>query len=80
MLGFDRVSGASHSGQDSGTLKMTLSADVQRAALNALGGQKGTVGVYNYKTGEILCMVSSPTYDPLDVPDVTGAPDRHDAA
>lgn len=78
MLGFDRINGASHSGQDSGTLKMTLSADVQRAALNALGGQKGTVGVYNYKTGEILCMVSSPTYDPLDVPDVAADPDRYD--
>lgn len=78
MLGFDRVNGAYHAGQDSGTLKMTLSADVQRAALNALGGQKGTVGVYNYKTGEILCMVSGPTYDPLDVPDVAADPDRYD--
>ena len=24
----------------------------------------GVVAVYNYKTGEILCMVSSPSYDP----------------
>ena len=78
MLGFDRVNGAYHASSDSGTLKMTLSADVQRAALNALGGQKGTVGVYNYKTGEILCMVSGPTYDPLDVPDVAADPDRYD--
>ncbi len=28
------------------------------------------VGVYNYKTGEILCAVSSPTYDPDHVPDI----------
>lgn len=45
-------------------ITLTLNADVCATALNALGDRKGTVGVYNYKTGEILCMVSSPTYDP----------------
>ena len=30
------------------------------------------MGVYNYKTGEILCAVSSPTYDPDQVPDIAG--------
>ena len=30
----------------------------------------GTVGVYNYKTGEILCMVSTPTFDPANPPDI----------
>lgn len=43
---------------------LTLNAEVCATALDALGDRKGTVGVYNYKTGEILCMVSSPTYDP----------------
>lgn len=37
-------------------------------AYQALNGKKGTVAVYNYKTGEILCMVSSPAYDPMDIP------------
>lgn len=45
-------------------ITLTLNADVCATALDALGDRKGTVGVYNYKTGEILCMVSSPTYDP----------------
>lgn len=51
---------------------------MQRTALAALDGRKGTVGVYNYKTGEILCAVSSPTYDPDDVPDVEGNPETYE--
>lgn len=53
-------------------LRLTVSGPVQTAALEALEGRKGTVGVYNYKTGEILCAVTSPTYDPLDAPDIAG--------
>lgn len=49
-------------------VRLTLDSDVCVAALKALNGRKGTVGVYNYKTGEIICMVSSPTYDPLNKP------------
>ena len=78
LIGFDRINGTHHTGAGSGRLQMTLSADVQRAALSALSGQKGTVGVYNYKTGEVLCMVSSPTYDPLNVPDVAGNPETYE--
>lgn len=56
---------------DSGTgniLNLTLSTDACTTALGALGYRKGTVGVYNYKTGEILCMVSSGTFDPDNAP------------
>ncbi len=49
---------------EGGSLKLTLDADVCAAAYNALNGRKGTVLVYNYKTGEIICMVSTPTWDP----------------
>ncbi len=45
-------------------MKLTLDADVCAAAYNALSGKKGTVLVYNYRTGEIICMVSTPTWDP----------------
>lgn len=50
-------------------INLTLDAKVCKAAYNALNGRKGTVGVYNYKTGEIICMVSTPTYDPENKPD-----------
>ena len=35
-----------------------------------MDGRKGAVGVYNYRTGEILCAVSSPSFDPLDPPNL----------
>ena len=40
--------------------------------MEAMGQYKGTVAVYNYKTGEILCAVTTPNYDPDDVPDIAG--------
>ena len=43
---------------------------VQKAALAELEGRKGTIGVYNYETGEILCAVTAPTYDPDHMPNV----------
>lgn len=54
---------------DSGnTVALSLDASANQIALSALGSYKGTVGVYNYKTGEILCMVSTPAFDPENVP------------
>lgn len=51
---------------------LTLSAQVQKAALEAMGDYKGTVAVYNYKTGEIICAVSTPAFDPVNLPDIAG--------
>lgn len=78
LVGFDRLNGTYSTGKREGRMTLTVSADVQRTALAALDGRKGTVGVYNYKTGEILCAVSSPTYDPDDVPDVEGNPETYE--
>lgn len=78
LIGFDRLNGTYSTGDKEGRMQLTLSAEAQSAAINALDGRKGTVGVYNYKTGEILCMVSSPTFDPDDVPDVAGNPETYD--
>lgn len=57
---------------------MTFSAHVQQTALDALDGRKGTVAVYNYKTGEILCAVTTPTFDPDDVPDFSENPEKYE--
>ncbi len=43
---------------------LTLSADYQKAAYDALGDRKGAVVILNRKTGEILAMVSRPSFDP----------------
>lgn len=58
-------------GDTASVCRMTLSAAAQNAALEALQGKKGTVAVYNYRTGELLCAVTSPTYDPDNVPDLS---------
>ena len=67
MIGYDKLNGIYY-GSEGGTLRLTLSAQVQVIASQALAGRRGTVGVYNYKTGEILCAVSSPNFDPDDPP------------
>jgi len=46
--------------------ELTISSDISVAAMKALGKNPGCVGVCNYKTGEVLCMVSTPTYDISD--------------
>lgn len=50
-------------------IKLTLDADVSAAAYEAMAGDKGTVVVYNYKTGQTVCMASAPNYDPLNKPE-----------
>lgn len=72
IAGFDVINGVYSYGDTTGQMTLTLSAKVQMAALEAMGDYKGTVAVYNYKTGELLCAVSTPAYDPDNVPDIAG--------
>ncbi len=50
-------------------MKLTIDSEICNAAYKALDGRKGTVGIVNYKTGDIICAVSSPSYDVNNVPD-----------
>jgi len=68
LIGYDFINGVYSVTNDGRDVTLTLDADVCAVAYNALSGRNGTVGVYNYKTGDIICMVSSPTYDPEDPP------------
>jgi len=70
IVGFDALTGTYRFGDAAGQLRLTLNAQAQAAALQALGKYKGTVAVFNYKTGEILCSVTSPTYDPDNAPSI----------
>ena len=70
MAGYDFLGGLYSYSGTGGSAVMTISAELQKIALDALGKKKGTVAVYNYKTGEILCAVSTPNYDPDNVPDI----------
>ena len=70
LAGYDMVNGVYAYGDNRGVARLTLSAQAQTVALDALGDKKGTVAVYNYETGEILCAVTTPNFDPDNVPDV----------
>ena len=44
-------------------INLNIDSEANKIAYNALGDYNGAVAVYNYKTGELLCSVSKPTYD-----------------
>ena len=79
LVGWNFFSGVNSFGNSIGNnIQTTVDADVAREAYSALRGTKGTIGIMNYKTGDILCMVSSPSFDPSDPPDVESDPERYD--
>lgn len=69
LTGFNPVMGVAATTQGGGDIKMTVDGDLSALALEQLGSRKGAVALYNYRTGEVLCMVSTPTYDPADPPE-----------
>ncbi len=82
LSGWDPVNGAYRFSDNLSSVNsdMTLGLDAElcSVAYKAMNGRKGTVGVYNYKTGEVLCMVSTPTFDPENRPDVEANPDKYE--
>ncbi|MGI6114032.1 MAG: penicillin-binding transpeptidase domain-containing protein [Mahellales bacterium] len=50
--------------EDGKDIHLTIDASIQRAAAEALDGHVGSTMVLNPRTGEILAMASSPSYDP----------------
>lgn len=79
LTGYNFLNGAYY-GDQGGNLYLTIDARYNYIAYNALNGKKGVVAVYNYKTGEILCLVSAPSYDPLNVPSDIDTNERYDGA
>lgn len=49
------------------SIETTLNAKAQQAAATALGDNKGAIVALNPKTGEILAMVTSPSYNPTQL-------------
>lgn len=79
LTGYSLLNGA-FGAQQGSNLYLTIDARYNYTAYEALGGKSGTVAVYNYETGEILCMVSAPSYDPLNVPEDITTNDRYEGA
>lgn len=70
LIGYDFVNGVYKTIRDgSGNdITLTVDSDICKAAYNAMGSYKGTAAVYNYKTGDVICSVSKPSYDPENKP------------
>lgn len=68
LIGYDFINGIYTLNNQGNDIYLTLDASLCATAYKAMSGRSGCVGLYNYKTGEILCMVSCPTYDPEDPP------------
>ncbi len=71
LVGYDSFNGVYSYSDAPGQLQLTLSAQLQKAALEAMGDRVGTIAVFNYKTGELLCAVTTPTFDPNNPPDLS---------
>lgn len=80
LSGYNLLTGAESPFGQGNDLYLTLDAHLNYVAYNALNGRKGVVGVYNYQTGEILCMVSNPSYDPADPPEIQEGDERYEGA
>ncbi|MBR6764590.1 MAG: penicillin-binding protein [Clostridia bacterium] len=69
LIGYNLINGSYSLRSGGNDLYLTVDADLNDIAYQALDGKKGCVGVYNYETGEILVMVTAPSYDPVAPPD-----------
>lgn len=45
------------------TIQLTLDVDVQNRALEVMGDESGAIVVMDCRTGDLLCMASSPSFD-----------------
>ncbi len=54
-------------------ISLTVDAEASAACYDALSsyGKKGACVVYNYQTGEVICSVSTNSYDPEAPPEIT---------
>ena len=68
LMGYNFITGSYARVNTGNRITLTIDSVLNTVALRALDGRRGTVMVSNYKTGEILCMVSSPTFDPNNPP------------
>ncbi len=59
--------GAGTAGND---VKLTINSSIQKAAQDALEGYSGACVAIDPKTGAVLALASSPTYDAADVEDI----------
>ena len=74
MVGYNLVTGTYSITKKGNSVHLSIDSDACRVAYNALGSRSGLVAVYNYKTGQVVCMTSTPTFDPSAPPSADNVP------
>lgn len=71
LSGYNLITGlTTPTGKSAGSnIQLTLDSSLCKLALQELGSRNGAVAIYNYQTGEMLCMVSTPDFDPQNPPE-----------
>lgn len=64
LTGYNVITGTGSTASNGRDLHLTIDAELSATAYDAMDGHHGLVGIYDYTTGKILCMVSTPAYDP----------------
>ena len=72
--------GLPNSFRSSSDITLTLDADACAATYNAMASRnyRGAAIVYNYQTGEVICSVSTPSYDPYNPVEIKEGDDTYD--
>lgn len=73
LVGYNLLTGTYSITGLGNSVHLSIDSNVCKAAYNALGSRSGLVGVYNYKTGQVICMTSTPSFDPADPPSADNA-------
>lgn len=69
LVSYSSLSGAGGITEEGNHLTLTVDSHLNVVAKEALEDHTGCIAIYNYKTGEIICLVSTPDYDPDNVPE-----------
>ncbi len=65
LIGYNMLSGTYRAFGEN--VYLTLDANLCKRAYELISPyEAGSVGIYNYQTGEVVCMVSSPSIDPFE--------------
>ena len=68
LIGYNIITGAYSRTGEGKTIALTIDSKLNVAAYKALNGRRGAVMVMNYETGEVICMVSNPSFNPSSPP------------
>ena len=82
LTGYDLINGLYSMKETPHDLTLTIDAGLSATAYKAVtekGYEQGCVGVYNYKTGEVLVAMSLPTFDIEHKPNIDTSQKRWDA-